>query len=60
MIGDATKQAPVLDIELIENVRGLNEYGWALWCRWSRTLNKAIPTRDAWYSIARLVNRKNH
>ncbi|CAD8058815.1 unnamed protein product [Paramecium sonneborni] len=64
LIADSGKQGTLMDLEINDgtdyNIRGLNEYGWALWCRWSRTLNKPIQFKDAWYSIARIANRKAH
>lgn len=46
LIADANKQGTLMDLEINDgadyNIRGLNEYGWALWCRWSRTLTKTI------------------
>jgi hypothetical protein len=40
--------------------RGLQEYGWSTWLRWSRTGPKNLPFRVVWHNIARLTSRKNH
>jgi len=52
---------PLIDWNIEEGkddmkIRGLSEYGWAMWCRWSRTSPINLPMRVPWHTLARLTN----
>lgn len=41
-------------------LNGINEYGWGLWARWSRTGPKNMPKKSEFHSLARFTTNKNH
>lgn len=41
-------------------LRGMSEYGWGLWSRWSRTGPVSLFSKADWHTLARMtVNRKH-
>ncbi|CAD8140693.1 unnamed protein product [Paramecium octaurelia] len=61
-IFDKAEPNVLLKIEDSKDVptRGLQEYGWSTWLRWSRTGPKSMPWRIVWHNIARLTSKRNH